>query len=313
MDNRYKHVVIDTDNHAHRYWHGSRGTKSEEGVDGSVEYGVLSGLAKLVRAFRGAQFVLAWDGHPARQLAENPSYKANRLNAYKGRPMDWRARLARLRECLAAVIPTLYDPEDEADSEIARFVHQVDDGRSLIVSSDSDLLMLLTNRVDVLRSGQVADIFTECHFEIRHGFAPSKLAFLRALTGDRGDNVKGLPYFPEKVALSIVDEFDTVDAMYQALSREPLWGFHKSLTTNQHRKLIGGEARVRSNLRILDLQQVPGEPHYIEPTGDTSPLWALAMERGAELVTGELLSELSISNDVAASHLQHSGWIDVAV
>ena len=124
-----------------------------DGRDNSLELGFVDRLLELHQEFEGAQFILVWDGKPQRQLVENPDYKANRAARHSDRPADWKARCGRLREALTGIYPTLFDPADEADVEIARFLTQREPGRALVVSTDGDLLQLLGDDVDALRPG----------------------------------------------------------------------------------------------------------------------------------------------------------------
>jgi hypothetical protein len=92
----------------------------------------------------GAQVVLAWDGAPVRQGDEGLRDKPSKGGVRAGRPADWRLRCDQLRAALAALFPTLYDPAEEADVEIARFVKARPD-RAVIVSTDGGLAVLLSD------------------------------------------------------------------------------------------------------------------------------------------------------------------------
>src|SRR5262245_22322348 len=104
-------VIVDIQNLLHRYWWTHRDARTSSGRDSSMERGLLGALGSLRRRHPEAELIMAWDGRPARQLAENPTYKAQRAAAHADRPPDWGPRCARLREALGHVLPTLYNPE----------------------------------------------------------------------------------------------------------------------------------------------------------------------------------------------------------
>jgi DNA polymerase-1 len=260
-----------------------------DGRDNGLERGFLEGLVYLQRDYPTAQIVLAWDGEPVGQRSELPEYKTARAERHKNRPVDWHTRCDALRDALAHQYATLYDPADEADCEIARLVRRIADGtRMLIVSTDSDLLMLLAPRVHVLRPGLAPEFYGPQEFQLEYGFAPAGLVLNKVLVGDKADGIPGLPHFPGKVAKQLVAAFGTVDTLYRILkgpARSPELG---RLTKAQRLKLLEGEGRVRSNARLVDLLSVSGAPHFRHPSGDWTPLRDLLRGRDLDHLTAGL-------------------------
>src|SRR5262245_20789057 len=232
MGGSYTRVIIDAMDLLHRGWWSRRGSLSPGGRDNSVEAGFLPALAEQRARHPAAELVLAWDGRPSRQLALFPEYKASRAAAHADRPADWQARCDRLRRALSGVLPALYDPEDEADVEIARLVGD-GAGPTLIVSGDGDLLALLSGQVSVLRPGPPPRLWTPGEFLAEHGFPPAALPLFRALTGDRSDSVRGLPYFPRKAAAALAAAFGTAGELYRALARTPAPAAVQALSESQ--------------------------------------------------------------------------------
>jgi DNA polymerase-1 len=274
-------MVLDVSNLVHRQWWGSRASRTSAGRDNSLEAGFLNYLRSLMRRCPRARPVLAWDGEPVRQLAENPGYKAHRAAAHADRPADWHPRCDRLREALAHLLPTLFDPADEADVEIARFLKQQAEAESVLVSTDGDLHALLRDGVSVLRPGQDAQLYRADDFRRDYGFPPERLALYKSLTGDRSDGVRGLPYFLKKTAARLAAAFADAHALYESLHAGRLEEVAGELRGSEVEKLRAGEAAVRSNARLFDLLAAGGAPHLSHPDGDAGPLSALA--RGLEL------------------------------
>src|SRR5262245_18883435 len=310
MANTDTRVIVDVSNLLHRQWWTHRDSRTSAGRDNSIECGLLGGLGSLRRQHPGAEMVLAWDGRPVRQLTENPSYKAQRAAAHADRPADWRPRCERLREVLTHVLPTLHDPEDEADAEIARLVNKDRATKTLLVSTDKDLFALLSEQVHVLRPGHAPQPYTAQDFIQEYGFPPASFPLYRALTGDRSDNLRGLPYFHKQTAARLAADFGNVDALYAALSRQPAPDGLSQLRDSEQQKLLSGEALVRSNARLLDLGAVQGPPHLTLPDGDAGPLQTLLDELeldGLVSATGwEPAQELTLKPDDEAARAGES-------
>ena len=272
---KYDIAILDAMNHAYRCWWPLRTSTTRLGRDNSIERGFVGGLVALLQRYFGALVVLAWDGLPIRQVEENPAYKSGRAQKHVDRPADWRCRCDRLRESLAGLFHTLYDPSGEADQEIARFIKGLTGARVLIVSTDADMLMLLDDRVDVLRPGRGPGPYRGDDFRQEYGFKPENFVLFRALVGDRSDNIRGLLRFPKAVAQHLAASFGTVDQLYQELCRDPIHPVLRQLTARQRQSLQAGERQVRANARLIDLLAETTPAHLSRPVGDPGPLLSL--------------------------------------
>jgi DNA polymerase-1 len=271
----YDVVILDVMNHAHRCWWPLRDSTTHLGRDNSLERGFIAGIVALLQRYFSALFVLAWDGRPTRQIEENPTYKADRADKHANRPPDWHSRCDRLREALAGVFHTVYDPAGEADQEIARFIKRTTDKRILVISTDADLLMLLNDHVNILRPTCKTGFYCAEDFQREYGFMPESFVLCRALVGDKSDNIRGLFRFPKAAAKSLAASFRTVDRLYQELRRNPVSAAFKQLTVLQRQSLLAAEQQVRSNARLIDLLAETAPSHLSRPAGDHGPLLSL--------------------------------------
>ncbi len=278
MNRNYDIVILDAMNHAYRSWYPIRDYTSSNGIDNSLESGFLTGLVTLLRRYAGAKVILAWDGRPTSQMAIQADYKAGRSAKHQSinRPLDWHARCDRLRTALSALFTTLYDPNDEADVEIARFLKTYK-APTLLVSTDRDLLMLLDDNVAVCRPGQGVGLYNVEGFGAEYGFLPEHFPLYKSITGDASDNIKGIARFPTKLAKTLASSFGAVDQLYEALhsGSSPVLA---DLTKGQREKLLAGESLVRDNDRLVNLLAAAGQPHITLPTGDWTGLQKLAQE-----------------------------------
>lgn len=100
---------------------------------------------------------------------------------------------------------------------IASFAEQVD-GQVFILSNDRDTYQLLTKRVSVIvRKGKVDVIMTPENFCDEYpGLQPRQIVDVKAIAGDKSDNIPGIPGIGDKGALSLIQTFGTVDELIVA-------------------------------------------------------------------------------------------------
>lgn len=105
-------------------------------------------------------------------------------------------------------IPSIYPGRSEADDVIAYAsrlkTFSVHDP-FIIMSADSDLLQLITDRVQVW-SPIKKIMFTKTKFMEDFGFSPDRYAYYKSLVGDKADNIQGIDGVGPKTAKRIVTE-----------------------------------------------------------------------------------------------------------
>ena len=146
-----------------------------------------------------------------------PEYKANRDPA----PEELKRQFAQCRRYTRALgLLEWGSPEYEADDLIGTLVEHGRgvDRPSTIVSRDKDLAQLL-GKDDVfwdfagkgkIRYEQVRDVF---------GVVPEQIADFLALAGDAVDNIKGVPGVGKKTATVLLEQFGSLENIYQNLDR----------------------------------------------------------------------------------------------
>jgi DNA polymerase-1 len=175
----------------------------------------INTLTRHVREQQPDKMVVAWDSRTGSdyRLAIDPEYKANRALA----TLDWEERKGEnfwlAKEFLACCnIFQVSRPGVEADDIIAaywrqcRYRHKV-----VILSSDKDFMQLLTDGTEQIRlsaGGAPTDVWTEERVVEEYGYHPSNIGKIMALTGDKGDNVPGIPGIGPKTAVKILAEAD---------------------------------------------------------------------------------------------------------
>ncbi|PHP68857.1 DNA polymerase I [Zhengella mangrovi] len=140
-------------------------------------------------------------------------YKANR----SAPPEDLVPQFGLIRQATQAFgLPCIEMEGYEADDIIATYARLAAEagGDATIISSDKDLMQLVTDRVsmyDPMKDRQigVAEVVG------KWGVAPDKMIDLQALTGDSVDNIPGVPGIGPKTAAQLLDEYGDLDTLLE--------------------------------------------------------------------------------------------------
>jgi DNA polymerase len=138
-------------------------------------------------------------------------YKASRKSTWtEAERHDYQTRFLPQQAALKTIIPalgakTLAIPDVEGDDLIGLAATRVQDegGVAVLVSSDKDLYQLLSPAV-LQYDPQKEKTFTAADFEQAYGIPPERWADVKALWGDKGDDIPGVPTIGEKNALKFM-------------------------------------------------------------------------------------------------------------
>lgn len=208
---------------AGRNWRhdGQRSRPLAEGVP--VAYLFARSVTRFVRAATPTHVLVAFDGKDARRWRQEryALYKANRAD-----PPQARTRAEEIiNEFLSyAHLPTLDLEGFEADDIIAWAVWKYHGNIISIRSDDADLHQLLKTGVLQWPLSGDAGVMDAELAEKKYGVPPYLLPKLRALAGDKSDNIPGIPGIGPKTAARLLTETDgQLDAVV-----------HKTFDANPH-------------------------------------------------------------------------------
>src|SRR5689334_13922848 len=160
-------------------------------------------LRKLSREMAPPYIAAVFEGGESTQrVAEFAEYKANRTEM----PQDLAEQIPYVRRVLEAMrIPILEYQGFEADDVIGTIARNAEkDGfEVVIVSSDKDMLQLVTDRVTMLNPAKDDLTYNPEKVKQFMGVRPDQIADLLALMGDTIDNIPGAPGIGEKGAQAL--------------------------------------------------------------------------------------------------------------
>ena len=138
-------------------------------------------------------------------------YKAHRPPA----PEDLIPQFGMVREATRAFgVPAIELNGYEADDLIASYACKATElgGEVVIISSDKDLMQLVSDQVSMLDTMKNVRIGREQVFE-KFGVGPEKVVEVQALCGDSVDNVPGAPGIGIKTAALLINEYGDLDTL----------------------------------------------------------------------------------------------------
>jgi DNA polymerase-1 len=206
---RSRLVVIDAANTLYRAFFALPPLRNSAGQPTNSVYGFVNMLQKVIREESPDHLVVVFDapGGTFRQRLF-PAYKATR----EAQPEDLSAQFPLAREVVEAYgIPILQVPGVEADDVIATLVALAPSDLAVtIVSTDKDLMQLVTDRVTLLDTMKDRR-FGPAEVEERFGVPPERLLDVRALVGDASDNIPGVKGIGEKGAAQLIREWGSLE------------------------------------------------------------------------------------------------------
>ena len=220
-------VIIDGKSVFYRgYYAMSYLTVSDGRPVGGV-YGFMVLALNLIRRLDPDYLIVAWDKSKTNIAARKkiyPAYKANRQPA----PDDFYEQIDTLMDLLKAAAWPVYEIDDyEADDIMATLAQQAEkrgDIRTVLVSSDLDMLQALGPRTDIFvikKNLSNVERFDPKTFEAKYQIKTNQFVDLKSLMGDSSDNIPGVRGIGPKAAADLLRMHQSLDEIYECLDSLP--------------------------------------------------------------------------------------------
>ena len=202
--------LVDGSHAIFRAYHALPHLSTRTGVPTNAVYGFTTMLLRAIREGNPTHLAVAFDVEAKARRAEIYSeYKATRGPA----PEDLTPQFPLVRRVLEAMrVPAIGFSGYEADDVIATLARRAraQGWEVVIVTGDKDLMQLVD---DSLRSydSMYEKWYGPKEVEEKWGVPPLQVGDLLALTGDKIDNIPGVPGVGEKTAASLLKEYGTLE------------------------------------------------------------------------------------------------------
>ncbi|WP_449457375.1 DNA polymerase I [Streptococcus suis] len=194
--------------------------KSPTGLHTNAIYGFNLMLDHMMKRIEPTHILVAFDaGKTTFRTEMYADYKAGRAKT----PDEFREQFPFIRQMLDAMGVKHYELDQyEADDIIGtldKMAERTDVPFDVtIVSGDKDLIQLTDENtvVEISKKG-VAEFeeFTPAYLMEKMGITPIQFIDLKALMGDKSDNIPGVTKIGEKTGLKLLTEFGSLDGIYE--------------------------------------------------------------------------------------------------
>ncbi len=218
-----KVVLVDGNNLLFRSYYATAYSgnfmKNSKGFPTNALYGFINMINKIINEEKPEYMLVAFDKGKTFRHDKYEDYKAGRIEM----PNELKQQFPVAKEILTNLGIKWFEIENyEADDivgTLAKMIDESDDYKGLIVSSDKDLLQLITDRVvmKMLKTKDYVMMTKETFFET-YGLTPEKMIDIKALQGDSSDNIPGVKGIGEKTALKLLQDYGSLEGVYDNIA-----------------------------------------------------------------------------------------------
>ncbi len=213
-----KLYLIDGSSYIYRAYHAIRGLSNSRGLPTNAVFGFTKMLLKLLSEKNPEHIAIVFDAKgPTFRHSIYPEYKANRPPM----PEDMSVQIPFIKSIIGHFnIPAMEKPLYEADDIIGTMARIYSEQGFIVVmvTGDKDFKQLITPSVfmwDTMK-GTVTDYRM---IKETYGFEPVRVIDVMALSGDRSDNIPGIPGIGEKTAVKLIQDFISIENLYAHIDK----------------------------------------------------------------------------------------------
>ena len=221
------------------------------------KYDYIRTVESLAKSYNAGQIIVLADGGSSYRKEIFPEYKANRKEKYADQTEQeakefemFMAEFTNTLTLLREKYPVFQFRGVEADDIAAYIVKKFDYDECWLISSDKDWDLLISDKVS--RFSTVTRKETTVHnWDEHYDFEIPDYITFKCLTGDKGDNVPGIPGIGPKRAVQLMEQYGDVFDIYGACPIDGKYKYIQNLNENAEQLL--------TNVELMDLLTYCGE------------------------------------------------------
>lgn len=243
--------IIDGSNNVYRSYYAIRNLTNSAGMATNAVYGFVQMLRKLLKDHEPECIAVAFDeGRETARTSQFADYKKDR----KPMPDDLSVQIPLVYEVLEEGfrIPVIRSVEWEADDFIGSLACAARDRgyEVVIATSDKDFFQLVGGGIRLYHTGREV-MYDAKGVTEAFGLPPEKVVDVMAIWGDAIDNIPGVPGIGEKGAKSLIEQFGSLDGVYEHLDEIKKAAQRKTLEDNKDKAYLSKElARIKCDLEL---------------------------------------------------------------
>ena len=215
------------------------------------KYDYIRTIESLAKSYKAGTIIICADGGSSYRKEIFPEYKANRKERFADQTeqeaKEFEMFMAEFQDTLTLLkekYPVFHFRGVEADDIAAYITQRIDYDECWLISSDKDWDLLISDKVS--RFSTVTRKETTVHnWDEHYDFEIEDYITFKCLTGDKGDNVPGVPGVGPKRAVQLMEQYGTVFDIYDACPLEGRYKYIQAVNENAEQLL--------TNVELMDL------------------------------------------------------------
>lgn len=215
------------------------------------KYDYIRTIESLAKSYNAGTIIVCADGGSSYRKEIYPEYKANRKERFADQTeqeaKEFEMFMAEFSDTLTLIkkkYPVFHFRGVEADDIAAYITQSAEYDDCWLISSDKDWDLLISDKVS--RFSTVTRKETTVHnWDEHYDFEVEDYITFKCLTGDKGDNVPGVPGVGPKRAVQLMEQYGTVFDIYDACPIEGRYKYIQAVNENAEQLL--------QNVELMDL------------------------------------------------------------
>ena len=207
-------VLVDGSSYLFRAYHALPPLTNSKGMPTGAIKGVINMMRSLRKDYSSANIIVIFD-------AKGPTFRNEMYSEYKAHrppmPDDLRPQIAPIHAIIQAMgLPLLVIPGVEADDVIGTLAHQATQQGvdTLISTGDKDMAQLVSKHVKLVNT-MTNTYMDRAGVVEKFGVTPEQIIDYLAITGDKVDNIPGVPGAGPKTAVKWLTAYDSLENLIQ--------------------------------------------------------------------------------------------------
>ena len=215
------------------------------------KYDYIRTIESLAKSYNAGTIIVCADGGSSYRKEIYPEYKANRKERFADQTeqeaKEFEMFMAEFSDTLTLIkkkYPVFHFRGVEADDIAAYITQSAEYDDCWLISSDKDWDLLISDKVS--RFSTVTRKETTVHnWDEHYDFEIEDYITFKCLTGDKGDNVPGVPGVDPKRAVQLMEQYGTVFDIYDACPIDGRYKYIQAVNENAEQLLM--------NVELMDL------------------------------------------------------------
>ena len=215
------------------------------------KYDYIRTIESLAKSYKAGTIIVCADGGSSYRKEIFPEYKANRKERFADQTeqeaKEFEMFMAEFQDTLTLIkekYPVFHFRGVEADDIAAYITQSINYDECWLISSDKDWDLLISDKVS--RFSTVTRKETTVHnWDEHYDFEIEDYITFKCLTGDKGDNVPGVPGVGPKRAVQLMEQYGTVFDIYDACPIDGRYKYIQAVNENAEQLL--------TNVELMDL------------------------------------------------------------